>query len=71
MRGSTTLILARGPLRAPVASPKPLALTGIEPDHRQMGDVALPNPSTIGRACPLDPSRLQRGKGAFLLPLNP
>jgi hypothetical protein len=36
-----------------------------------MGDFALPNPSTKGRACPLDPSRLQRGKGAFLLPLDP
>lgn len=60
-----------GSLRAPVASPQPLALTGIKPDQHQMGDFALPNPSTKGRACPLEPSRLQRGEGAFCAPLDP
>jgi len=49
------------------------------PDQHPRGDFALPDspakaelpPSTKGRACPLRPSRLQRGKGAFCAPLDP
>lgn len=40
-------------------------------DHDQ-GDFALPwNPSTMARACPLDPSRFQRGNGSVPAPLDP
>ena len=35
-----------------------------------MGDFALPNPPTRGVPVPFEPSRFQRGKGAFLLPLT-
>jgi hypothetical protein len=73
MDGDTVppVTVATFPSVAQNATPRPLALTGIEPDEHQMGDFALPNPSTKGGACPLDPSRFQRGKGVFLLLLTP
>jgi hypothetical protein len=54
------------------------AVFGIEPFHT-IGEISLsPTRPALpffphrpkGRACPLEPSRLRRGKGAFLLPLT-